>query len=324
MDHRAALGRAQDSATLAPSVVAEDLTRTFGTVTALSQLSVEMPGGVVGLVGANGAGKTTLIRILLGLLPPTSGRARVLGMDAATEGLAIRQIVGYMPESDCLPTDVSATEFVVHLARMSGLPSAVARERTADTLRHVGLYEERYRPIGGYSTGMKQRVKLAQALVHDPKLVLLDEPTNGLDPAGRDEMLGLIQRISSDFAISVVVTSHLLGELERIADHIVVIEAGVLQRSTSTADATQLSGVLLVEVTDGAPELVARLRAAGAQVADDGGAHTFTVELAGEWVLDAVQDGAADLGVGLVRMQRRRHHLTEIFRPEQEGGHARS
>jgi len=324
MDHRAALRRAKDSATPAPSVVAEDLTRTFGPVTALSQLSVEMPGGVVGLVGANGAGKTTLIRILLGLLPPTSGRARVLGMDAATEGLAIRQIVGYMPESDCLPTDVSATEFVVHLARMSGLPSAVARERTADTLRHVGLYEERYRPIGGYSTGMKQRVKLAQALVHDPKLVLLDEPTNGLDPAGRDEMLGLIQRISSDFAISVVVTSHLLGELERIADHIVVIEAGVLQRSTSTADATQLSGVLLVEVTDGAPELVARLRAAGAQVADDGGAHTFTVELAGEWVLDAVQDGAADLGVGLVRMQRRRHHLTEIFRPEQEGGHVRS
>jgi len=324
MDHRAALGRAQDGASPVPSVVAEDLTRTFGPVTALSQLSVEMPEGVVGLVGANGAGKSTLIKILLGLLPPTSGRARVLGMDAATEGLAIRQIVGYMPESDCLPTDVSATEFVVHLARMSGLPSAVARERTADTLRHVGLYEERYRPIGGYSTGMKQRVKLAQALVHDPKLVLLDEPTNGLDPAGRDEMLGLIQRISSDFAISVVVTSHLLGELERIADHIVVIEAGVLQRSTSTADATQLSGVLLVEVTDGAPELVARLRAAGAQVADDGGAHTFTVELAGEWVLDAVQDGAADLGVGLVRMQRRRHHLTEIFRPEQEGGHARS
>ncbi len=324
MDHRAALRRTQDSASPAPSVVAEDLTRTFGPVTALSQLSVEMPGGVVGLVGANGAGKTTLIRILLGLLPPTSGRARVLGMDAATEGLAIRQIVGYMPESDCLPTDVSATEFVVHLARMSGLPSAVARERTADTLRHVGLYEECYRPIGGYSTGMKQRVKLAQALVHDPKLVLLDEPTNGLDPAGRDEMLGLIQRISSDFDISVVVTSHLLGELERIADHIVVIEAGVLQRSTSTADATQLSGVLLVEVTDGAPELVARLRAAGAQVADDGGARTFTVELAGEWVLDAVQDGAADLGVGLVRMQRRRHHLTEIFRPEQEGGHVRS
>ena len=304
-----------------PAVVVEGLTRTFGPVTALSQLDVVMPKGVVGLVGANGAGKSTLIKILLGLLPPTSGQARVLGMDCATQGLAIRQIVGYMPESECLPPDVSATEFVVHLARMSGLPSAVARERTADTLRHVGLYEERYRPIGGYSTGMKQRVKLAQSLVHDPRLVLLDEPTNGLDPAGRDEMLALIQRISTDFAISVVVTSHLLGELERIADHLVVIENGVLQRSTSTADATQLSGVVLVEVTDGGPELVARLRAAGAQVAEGSGTHLFTVELAGEWVIDAVRDGAADLGIGLVRMQRRRHHLTEIFRPEQGGAH---
>ena len=218
---------------------------------------------------------------------------------------------------------MSATEFVVHLTRMSGLPTAVARERTADTLRHVGLYEERYRPIGGYSTGMKQRVKLAQSLVHDPQLVLLDEPTNGLDPAGRDEMLALIQRISSEFAISVVVTSHLLGELERISDHIVVIESGVLQRSTSTAAATQLSGVLLVEVTDGGPELVARLRAVGALVADAGGADIFTVELTDESVLDTVRDGATDLGVGLVRMQRRRHHLTEIFRPDQEGAHVR-
>ncbi len=306
-----------------PSVVVEGLTRTFGPVTALSRLDVEMPRGVVGLVGANGAGKSTLIKILLGLLPPTSGRASVLGLDCATQGLAIRQVVGYMPESECLPPDVSATELVVHLARMSGLPSEVARERTADTLRHVGLYEERYRPIGGYSTGMKQRVKLAQSLVHDPRLVLLDEPTNGLDPAGRDEMLALIQRISTDFAISVVVTSHLLGELERISDHLVVIENGVLQRSTSTADATQLSGVVLVEVTDGGPELVARLRTAGATVAEGSGTQLFSVELAGEWVIDAVRDGAADLGVGLVRMQRRRHHLTEIFRPDQEGAHVR-
>ena len=193
------------------AIATQGLTRTFGPVTALSQLSVEMPSGVVGLVGANGAGKSTLIKILLGLLAPTSGTATVLGLDCLTDGLKIRELVGYMPESECLPPDVSATEFLVHMGRMSGLPTDVARERTADTLRHVGLYEERYRPIGGYSTGMKQRVKLAQALVHDPKLVLLDEPTNGLDPAGRDEMLGLIQRISTDFGISVVVTSHLLG-----------------------------------------------------------------------------------------------------------------
>jgi ABC-2 type transport system ATP-binding protein len=303
-----------------PSVVASKLTRTFGSVIALSELTAKMPQGVVGLVGANGAGKTTLIRVLLGLLPPTSGSAQVLGMDSTTRGLEIRQLVGYMPEHDCLPPDVSATEFVVHMARMSGLPTNVGRERTADTLRHVGLYEERYRPIGGYSTGMKQRVKLAQALVHDPSLVLLDEPTNGLDPAGRDEMLDLIRRISTDFGISVVVTSHLLGELERIADHVVVIEAGVLQRSTSTADATKLSGVLLVEVTDKGADLAERLRAAGFVVAD-AGAHAFTVEVGGD-VHDAVTRGAADLGVGLVRLQPRRHHLTEIFRPE-GGAHGR-
>ncbi|MCV2392727.1 ABC transporter ATP-binding protein [Actinotalea sp. M2MS4P-6] len=293
------------------AITTRHLTKQFGPVTALQDLSVEMPTGVVGLVGANGAGKSTLIKILLGLLPPTGGDAQILGRDARTDGLAIRQVVGYMPESDCLPPDVSATELVVHLARMSGLPSAAARERAADTLRHVGLYEERYRPIGGYSTGMKQRVKLAQALVHDPQLVLLDEPTNGLDPAGRDEMLDLIRRVHVDFGISVLVTSHLLGELERIADHVVVIEAGVLQRSTSTAEATALSGVLLVEVTDRADEVVARLRALGAAVETDGG-PTFSVA-ADARVLDAVTAATAELGVGLVRMQRRRHHLTELF-----------
>lgn len=305
----------RDPAESGPAIVASHVTKTFGHVTALSDLSVEMPTGVVGLVGANGAGKSTLIKILLGLLPPTSGEARILGLDAAKDGLAIRQVVGYMPESDCLPPDVSATEFIVHLARMSGLPSSAARERAADTLRHVGLYEERYRPIGGYSTGMKQRVKLAQALVHDPRLVLLDEPTNGLDPAGRDDMLELIRRIGHEFGISVLVTSHLLGELERIADHVVVIEGGVLQRSTSTAEATALSGVVLVEVTERASEIVARLRASGARVetTEDGG-ELFTVALTDEAVLDAVQAAAADLGVGLIRMQRRRHHLTELFR----------
>ncbi len=289
------------------------LTRTFGPVVALSNLSVDLPTGVVGLVGANGAGKSTLIKILLGLLPPTSGTASILGFDCLTDGLKIREIVGYMPESECLPLDVSATEFLVHMARMSGMPSHVARERAADTLRHVGLYEERYRPIGGYSTGMKQRVKLAQALVHDPKLVFLDEPTNGLDPAGRDEMLGLVSRISGDFGISVVVTSHLMGELERISDHLVVIEAGVLSRSTSTADATQLSGSILVEVTDRADDAVARLKKKGANVVVGARSGTFAVELTDEAVPQWVVEIVASLKVGLIRLQPSRHHLSEIF-----------
>src|SRR5690606_32636335 len=144
------------------------------------------------------------------------------GFDAATQGVELRQYVGYMPEHDCLPLDISATEFVAHMAQINGLPKTAARERTAETLRHVGLFEERYREMRGYSTGMKQRVKLAQALVHDPRVMLLDEPTNGLDPQGRDEMLDLVHKTGSEFGISIIMSSHLLGEIERVCDHLIV------------------------------------------------------------------------------------------------------
>src|SRR6185312_12071165 len=170
---------------------------------------------------------------------------------------------GYMPEHDCLPGELSATEFVTHLGRMSGLPATAAKERAADSLRHVGLYEERYRQIGTYSTGMKQRVKLAQALVGDPRLLLLDEPTNGLDPAGRTAMLGLIQRIGAEFGISVVVCSHLLGEIERICDSLVAIDAGHLLRADRVAAMTTETAVLVVEVSEGTGELAAALVEAG-------------------------------------------------------------
>ncbi|WP_035847096.1 ABC transporter ATP-binding protein [Kitasatospora azatica] len=300
----------------------EALTKRFPAVTALDQLTVEVGQGVVGLVGANGAGKSTLIKILLGLAPATSGRGEVLGLDIATQGSAIRERVGYMPEHDSLPPDVSATEFVVHMARMSGLPATAARERTADVLRHVGLYEERYRPMGGYSTGMKQRVKLAQALVHDPRLVLLDEPTNGLDPVGRDEMLALIRRVHSEFGISVLVTTHLLGELERTCDHLVVIDGGRLLRSSSTASFTEATQLLAVEVTDNADGtsdalLRERLTAAGLTVSADGG-HVLLVEIAGESTYDTIRDTVADLGLGLVRLEQRRHRVSEIFTKDQE------
>ncbi|MCP9987292.1 MULTISPECIES: ABC transporter ATP-binding protein [Streptomyces] len=313
-------------------IATESLSKRFPRVTALDRLSLDIGPGVTGLVGANGAGKSTMIKILLGLSPATEGRAEVLGLDVATEGPAVRERVGYMPEHDCLPPDVSATEFVVHMARMSGLPPTAARERTADTLRHVGLYEERYRPMGGYSTGMKQRVKLAQALVHDPRLVLLDEPTNGLDPVGRDEMLGLIRRIWTDFGISVLVTSHLLGELERTCDHVVVIDGGRLLRSSSTSDFTQATTTLAVEVTDsdahpdGTAALRAALAAAGvalhAGVEDGlpGAGHVLLLEAAGEETHDIVRDTVAGLGLGLVRMEQRRHHIAEVFRPDPAAG----
>ncbi|MEO8540019.1 MAG: ABC transporter ATP-binding protein, partial [bacterium] len=168
-----------------PILETRGLVKRYGTsVTALGGLDLSLEAGIIGLVGANGAGKSTLIKILLGLIDATEGSASVLGFDVAREGTTLRQYVGYMPEHDCLPGDVSATEFVAHMAQINGLPKSAARERTAETLRHVGLFEERYREIRGYSTGMKQRVKLAQALVHDPRILFLDEPTNGLDPAG--------------------------------------------------------------------------------------------------------------------------------------------
>jgi ABC-2 type transport system ATP-binding protein len=294
-------------------IVTSGLTKRFSRVTALTDLTVDIPVGVVGLVGANGAGKSTLIKILLGLSRATMGTAQVLDLDVATDGARIREAVGYMPEHDCLPPDVSATELVVHMARMSGLPTTAARERAADTLRHVGLYEERYRPIGGYSTGMRQRVKLAQALVHDPQLVMLDEPTNGLDPAGRDEMLGLIRRIGTVFGISVLVTSHLMGELERVCDHVVVIDGGRLLRSSSTADVTAVTELLTLEVDAGGAQVAARLQDLGLDVR--GAGNLLELDLRGNETYDAVRDVVADLDVGLVRLERRRHHMVDIFRP---------
>jgi ABC-2 type transport system ATP-binding protein len=224
-----------------------------------------------------------------------------------------------MPEHDALPPDNSATELVAHLAQMSGLPPAAARERTAEVLRHVGLFEERYRPIGGYSTGMKQRVKLAQALVHDPRLLLLDEPTNGLDPAGRDEMLALVRRTGTEFGIAVIVASHLLGEIERVCDHLVAIEGGKLLRSAPLRSFTERTGTLAVEVEDGTDALAARLAAAGLEAVVDGRAVLIAMD--GDRAYDLVRDTVVDLGLPLVRIQQRRHRLEDLFRdtPDADG-----
>jgi ABC-2 type transport system ATP-binding protein len=295
------------------------LEKRYGDVVALTDLTVSVEPGIVGLVGANGAGKSTLIKLALGLLEPTAGRISVLGLDPQVDGADVRARVGYMPEHDCLPPDVSAAEFVTHLARVSGLPRATARERASETLRHVGLYEERYRPMGGYSTGMKQRVKLAQALAHDPELVLLDEPTNGLDPEGRRAMLTLVQRIGTEFGISVVVCSHLLGEIERICTSLVAIDGGRLLRSASLSSMTQQSDLLMVEVDEGDAPLAARLTQDGLHVRHRD--RVLLVELTGDRTFDLIRDAVADLELSLHRLERHRHQVADLFRDAPEVDH---
>lgn len=293
-------------------IATESLTKTYrGGVTALADLTVVVEPGIVGLVGANGAGKSTLIKILLGLLPPTNGQVRVLGLDPTTQPDRVRARVGYMPEHEALPPDLSAAELVTHLGRISGLPRTVARERASEALRHVGLYEERYRPVGGYSTGMKQRVKLAQALVHDPDLLLLDEPTNGLDPAGRDAMLALIHRIGTEFGISVLVCSHLLGEVERICHTLVAIDGGRLLRADRIDAMTSATDVLAVEVSEGTEELAARLAALRLPVRREG--RLLLVELADDDTYDQILGAVAELDLPLHRLDQRRHRVAELF-----------
>jgi ABC-2 type transport system ATP-binding protein len=287
------------------------LTKRYPRVTALDAFTVDIEPGIIGLVGANGAGKSTLIKTLLGLSAPTSGTIRVLGLDPARDAEAIRARVGYMPEHDSLPPDMVAAEFVTHMARMSGLPRTAARERASEALRHVGLYEERFRQIGGYSTGMKQRVKLAQALVHDPDLLLLDEPTNGLDPAGRDGMLALVHRIGTEFGISVMVCSHLLGEVERICDSLVAIDGGKLLRADRISAMTVQRDVLAIEVDEGTEQLEAGLVRAGLPVTREG--RMLLVPLESDRTYDVILGTVADLDLPLHRLDQRRHRVAELF-----------
>jgi ABC-2 type transport system ATP-binding protein len=218
-----------------------------------------------------------------------------------------------MPEHDCLPNDVSATDFVSHMAQVSGLPGGSARERTAETLRHVGLFEERYREMRGYSTGMKQRVKLAQALVHDPRLMLLDEPTNGLDPRGRNDMLDLIRRIGSEFGVPIILSSHLLWEIERVCDHLVEIAGGRLVRSVAMSTLTRAMELLIVEVDGDHEKLLAYLSQQGLSVRLDGRSLLVSAPADGDGVHDRVRDAVVDLDMGLVRLEQSRARLEDLF-----------
>jgi ABC-2 type transport system ATP-binding protein len=296
------------------------LTKRYGSVVALDGVDVSVPRASVGLLGANGAGKSTLIKLLLGLIQPTTGSATMLGMDVATNAARMRERVGYMPESDCLPLDVTAADFVAHMADMSGLPSRASRQRANDVLYHVGLGEERYRLIRGFSTGMKQRVKLAQAIVHDPELVFLDEPTNGMDPQGRDDMLRLIQRIHRQLGITVVVSSHLLEDIERVCDYVVMVDRGRLVVAGEIEDLMQGGGGIVVRVDGDPAPFIARLAARGVQARLTGAASRAGGEIvissdgvSGDALYDAIRDVVVELGYPLRQLRGRERSLEDVY-----------
>jgi ABC-2 type transport system ATP-binding protein len=296
-------------------VHAQSVRKSYGKVIVFHDLTFTIPEGVTGLLGANGSGKTTVLGMLLGLHPVDGGELSVYGRDPWSQGADVRTLTGYSPEHHTLPSDLRADDFVRHVAELHGLPRAEATTRSSDALWLVGLGEERFRPLGTMSTGQRQRVKLAQAIAHDPKLILLDEPTDGLDPVQRDAMLDLIGQIAADFAINVLLSSHLLDEVERICESVVIIGEG---RTLASGSLDELRGGGDIGVTvelDAAPEGVAAVGAAlgarGLEVHLDG--RHLGVEGDDDSVFDAVRDACATAEVGIVRLGRRRLTLEDVF-----------
>jgi ABC-2 type transport system ATP-binding protein len=300
----------------APLLRTSALTKRYPSTTALDGLTVEVPRGRVGLVGANGAGKTTLFRILLGLTKPTEGEVEVVGHSVLLDPVGSRGRLGYMPEHDCLPADQSAADVVATFGELGGLPPRAARQRASEVLDLCGLDEARFRPVEGFSTGMKQRTKLAQALVADPELLLLDEPTAGLDPIGREEMLALVARLG-DFGISVLLATHLLDDVQQVCDYVVMLDAGKLVVAGPTDALLERSGKVRVEVDDGMPLLVEALRAHGIVVEELDGELDVTIDDEG---LDVLRDTIAELGLPLNRLSTRHGSLDEVFLRRASGG----
>ena len=295
-----------------PIISARGVVKRYGRTVALAGLDADIGPGITGLLGSNGAGKTTFISLLLGLRSRDEGDLTVLGRDPATAGIEVRARIGYAPEHHDLPSELSAADFVRHLAEMHLLPRRAAVQRANDALWLVGLGEERFRPVASMSTGQRQRVKLAAAIGHDPKLVLLDEPTDGLDPMQRTEMLALIRRISNEFGVNVVVSSHHLEEVERICDAAVIVEGGVVVHVETLADLRRGLGGLVAEVDARAGELASILAGSGFDVTRDGDVLLLGADT-GDDAYDAIRDAVADLGVGLRRLERRGRTLEDVY-----------
>ncbi len=291
-----------------PVLEAVDVTKRYGSTTVLDGLSLHVEQGITGLLGANGAGKTTLLGLVLGLHGRDAGDLRVLGLDPADAGPEIRARIGYSPEHHELPTDAQAAELVRHVAELHGLPRRAATERANDALWQVGLGEERFRQLGTMSTGQRQRVKLAQAIAHDPTLLLLDEPTDGLDPVQREEMLRLIRRVGTEFGMDVVLSSHRLGEVEQICDGVTIISDGKVVRSGRVDTLQGTEAGLLVEV-DEPDRLVPRLEAAGLTVERS----RDVLKVTGADAARVIRDAVAAESLALRRLAPARRSLEDVF-----------
>ena len=289
----------------------QGVVKRWGSTTALDGASFTVQRGVTGLLGANGAGKTTLLGMLLGLHRPDEGALQVFGLDPMTAGAAVRERLGYSPEHHVLPSDVQAFDLVRHIAELHGLPRRDATNRASDALYAVGLGEERFRPIGTMSTGQKQRVKLAQAIAHDPQLVLLDEPTDGLDPMQRDQMLELIRRCALEFGIDVLLSSHLLEEVERVCDAVVILGGGHVVANAPLGELQATRDAYLLDVDGDVVAVVRGLEQRLLSVSREG--TKLIIEVIDDAQLDTIRDVMADVGAGIRRLERRRRSLEDVF-----------
>jgi len=290
----------------------QDITKTYGAVTALRQLSVDVPAGAVGLLGPNGAGKTTLIRTLLGLIKIDAGGGKVLDMDLHSRRLDIRQAVGFVPEDECLFPGVAGVDFAAYAGELCGMSRSDALQRAHETLNHVGLGEARYRPVESYSTGMKQRLKLASALVHDPRLLILDEPTNGMDPAGRQEILELARDLAHGKDMSLLFSSHLLPDVEFVCDYVVVLGQGRLLAQGEIRELKQgHDRCFEVRVKADAETFARRLTASGCNVAEQD--HSLLVHLPPGQSERLLWSLASEAGEQIRHLRPQQSTLEEVF-----------
>ncbi len=304
----------------------EHVSRAYGSFQALKDVTCQLAPGRVGLLGPNGAGKSTLLKILLGLLTPTSGQGRLLGHDLATSGAILRRLIGYMPEADALVPGLRGAEYVALAGELYGMPRREAARRAHEVLTYLELEEARYRLLEEYSTGMKQRLKLAQALIHDPPVLLLDEPTSGLDPSGRDAMLRLLLALGRDHGKSILLSTHLLGDVERVCDTVVILHHGeVLKQGSVQSLRTRRHDRYRLQIEGNPQAFLDELTLEGVQILHDNERGEVRVATPPNWITRTFFLLAENKGVLIRGLQQDDEDLEELFHRvlEERGGHGR-